>query len=239
MKKLIAISSMLVLSCLVFGQARDGTSSFQRTQKSVQVAMLYLPYAPTVVTQSLRDYLSKTTRKEQHDAKGYLLSTNTELVKNNIRHADLLFEIGTRDNRLPNESVIYLKLNSNYQSAEDENVGNYTFDMEEAKSYLDNLAIAIQPYAEKLQLDLQRHNLVSAEDKSKSLVKEGNMLDQKRIGLNKDMAGNNSSRKDDKISKRQSVNNRKMDANRIAQDKQEKIVNTQTIALAKLENPNH
>ena len=44
--------------------------------------------------------------------------------------------------------------------------------------YLDNLAIAIKPYASKLQLALQEGNLADAQDKNALLIQQEDKLEQ-------------------------------------------------------------
>ena len=57
---------------------------------------------------------------------------------------------------------------------------NFAINMQDAKDYLDNLAIAIRPYASDLQLKLQQKNLSDAQDNNRSLITEGNKLEEER-----------------------------------------------------------
>jgi hypothetical protein len=60
----------------------------------------------------------------------------------------MCFEIGAKDIQHPNESVVYLKLNSFNRDLNDQATNTpIRFDIQQAKDYLDNLAVAIQPYA--------------------------------------------------------------------------------------------
>jgi hypothetical protein len=56
----------------------------------------------------------------------------------------------------------------------------FAINMQDARDYLDNLAIAIKPYASDLQLKLQQKNLSDAQDNNRSLITEGNKLEEER-----------------------------------------------------------
>jgi hypothetical protein len=112
MKKLFVVTGFLFLCGYAIGQAKDGTADLQSTASSQPAASIYLPYSPEVVKKALNNYLSQTSDREQKNAKGYLLSSNTLIVKNNKSDADMHFVIGLKDPTTINESVVYLKLNS-------------------------------------------------------------------------------------------------------------------------------
>jgi hypothetical protein len=217
------------------GQARDGTADLKKSGEAEQAVMIDLPYAPEVVKQALTDYLSKTTKEEQKTATGFLLSRNTLLVKNNFKEADMVFEIGPKDYSHPNETVIYLKLNSDVQNS---NNGGYTvhhFDMNNAKSYLNNLSVAIKPYATDLQIKLQKEDLKNAQEESLSLTTQGTKFEQNRMKIAQDMFSNNTDRKAAKLLKRKISNQQQIDANIAAKVKNDKEIDDQISALALLE----
>ena len=165
MKRLFVATGFLFLCGFVFGQAKDGTAELQKMAASHPAALIYLPYSPEVVQKALANYLSESSdylresgENQDEKVKGYLLSSNTLIVKSNKTGADMHFIIGLKNDSNKYESGIYLKLNS--FSNEDNSWEKPTqFDMQDAKDYLDNLAIAIKPYASDLQLKLQQKNL--------------------------------------------------------------------------------
>ena len=67
--------------------------------------------------------------------------------------------------------------------------------MQDAKDYLDNLAVAIKPYASKLQLELQQKNLTDAQDKNTTLVSEGNKLEEERKKIQLKIGENENNKK--------------------------------------------
>jgi hypothetical protein len=238
MKKLLFVSGILMLSCYAMGQARDGTAELKQSGKAEQAVMIDLPYAPAVVESALTDYLSKTTIKEQKNATGFLLSCNTLLVKNNIKGAEIVFQVGAKDYSRTNESVIYLKLNSNVQSSDNYGSTENHFDMSDAMNYLENLAIAIRPYATDMQLKLQKKDLKNAQEKSLYLTQQGVKLEQNRKQIVKDMSSNNTDKKTADLIRRKTKNTQQIDMNIAAKARNDKEIDGQISALASLEKQN-
>jgi hypothetical protein len=236
MKKLFFVSGILMLSCYAMGQARDGTADLKKSGRSEQAVMIDLPYAPAVVQAALNDYLSKTTNKEQKTATGFLLSHNTLLVKNNIKGADMVFVIGPKGYFHPNETEIYLKLNSNVQSSDDGRSTENHFDISDAKSYLENLSVAIKPYATGLQLKLQKKDLKNLQEKSRSLATQDRKLEENRMKIVRAMSSDNTDRKNARLLKRKISNMQEIDVNMAAKVRNNKEVDDQITALALLEN---
>ncbi len=206
MKRVVVAIGFLFLFGFAIGQAQDGTAELQKTVNRIPAALIYLPYSPEVVKDALENYLTET-----NDAKGYLVSSKTLIVKNNNTKADMRFVIGLKDEKNSNESVIYLKLN---QGSNNEPGGQpaVRFDMQNAKDYLNNLAVAIKPYATEQQLNLQQKNLSAARDKSMSLIAEGDKLEDKRKKL-RGQIGENENRSDKALARKKARNDRLIDEN--------------------------
>jgi len=233
MKRLFSVTGFLFLCGFAIGQAKDGTAELQKMATSQPAALIYLPYAPEVVQKALADYLLKTGDKQQENAKGYLLSSNTFIVKNNKTGADMHLVIGLKnqDSMTLNESVIYLKLNS--FSNDENNTGKaIQFDMQDAKDYLDNLAIAIKPYASDLQLRLQQKNLADAQDKNRSLTTEGNKLEEERKKIQVQIGENENYKKDKGLAERKAKNDKLIDENQTARLNLSNEITKQIAALA-------
>ena len=135
----------------------------------------------------------------------------------------------------PNESAIYLKLNS---ISNDENSTGKAiqFDMGDAKDYLDNLAVAIKPYASDLQLKLQQKNLSDAQDKHTSLISEGNKLEEERKKIQVKIDENKSAKKETRLVERKIKNERLIDENLTARLNLSDDITKQIAALALLTN---
>ena len=235
MKKLFVVTGFLFLCGYAIGQAKDGTAELQSTASSQPAASIYLPYSPEVVKKALNNYLSQTSDREQKNAKGYLLSSNTLIVKNNKSDADMHFVIGLKDPTNINESVVYLKLNSpsNYEQTVQSEI---QFDMQDAKDYLDNLAIAIKPYARELQLELQQKNLADARNKNTSLIQEGDKLEQKRKNIQIKIGENENYKRDKGLARRKAKNDKLINDNLTAQSNLSRDIAKQMAALGLLKN---
>jgi hypothetical protein len=215
-------------------QATDGTAELQKTAIPQPAVLLYLPYSPLVTEKAFHDYLSKITNKEQKEATSYLLSTNTTIAKSNVSNADMHFFIGYRANKNKNESVIYLTLNSLSKNEYSLQSSAYHFNSQEAKEYLNNLAIAIQPYAAILQRKLQEEDLKNAQEENKSLTNKSNKLQAKRKSLNYQISENERESKVAHLAKRKVRNDRKIGENVTALNKSNYSINEQKAALALL-----
>ena len=212
MKRLFVAIGFLFLCGFAIGQAQDGTAEFQKTVITRPAALIYLPYSPGVVRKALDNYLSKAGDREEKNARGYLLSSQTLIVRNNKTNADMHFVIGLKNSINSNESVIYLKLNaaSGYEPGEKTPV---PFAMQDAKDYLDNLAIAIKPYASELQLQLQKKNLLAARDKSLSLIAEGDKLEDKKKMIQSQIGEKEDSIKDKSLARKKAKTDRLISEN--------------------------
>ena len=234
MKNSLFLTSFLFLCAYAFGQARDGTRELQQTTNPEQAAVIYLPYSPQVFRHALTNYLSKTRDKEKGNGEQYLLSSNTLLVKTNVSNADMHFLVGLKDPANKNETVVYLKLKSSFPNENYTEFTDVQFNMQQAKDYLDNLAVAIEPYASKLQLKLQQRTLSDAWGKDKSLVIEGNKLEEKRKKIKDQIDTSANSGKDKGLAKRKIKNDRLIDANLAARENLSNDITKQIVALALL-----
>lgn len=169
---MITVSTVLLLSLAVIGQARDGTPEFQKFRKAETVLAINLPYAPEVVIKAFKAYLLKNSYNEQLRAKNYLLSANTALIKTNPDF-DLIFEVTEKNSTEPDQSIVYFNMNPTPVQRMDYNVSsNPDYNKDEVLSYLNNLAVAIQPYAKDLQMDLQVRSLDKSERSVAKLEKQ-------------------------------------------------------------------
>ncbi len=237
MKRLFSATGFLFLCGFAIGQAKDGTAEFQKMATPQPAALIYLPYSPEVVQKALADYLLKTGDKQQENAKGYLLSYNTFIVKNNKSGADMHFAIGLKnqDTMTINESAIYLKLNS-FSNDENATGEAILFSMQDAKDYLNNLAIAIKPYASDLQLKLQQKNLSDAQDKNRSLITEGYKLEEERKKIQVQIGENENYKKDKGLVERKAKNDKLIDENLTARLNLSNDIAKQIASLALLTN---
>ena len=144
------------------------------------------------------------------------------------------FFIGRGDSQNKNESVIYLKLNSftRYESTMDSKVVN--FDMQEAKDYLNNLAIAIQPYAAELQKKLQQKDLANSQKAYSVLTDEGNKLQIKRKAIDNRISDNRKQKNIDGLTREKNRNDQKIKENLGALTNLNADINKQMAALALL-----
>lgn len=234
MKKILIWVSFLVLSLTVFGQAQESINpQLKNAAAKMVAAKIDLPYSPQVVIEALQNYAGETGRAKERKATGYQLSENTLLVNKNSNGADMHFFVALKNTDNPNETVLYLHLESFTKDNHNNEVA-YHFAMQDAKDYLDNLELAIKHSATHLQVQLQNKNLAQSKAKSLFLVKEAKDLNSQQQSMQFEYAGNNTVKKNERLTRKLDMINRKIDINSIQQANQEDATLKQGIALALL-----
>jgi hypothetical protein len=184
MKKTLLLTPMVLLFAFAFGQPAIGTESRIDPVLQQPHAMIFLPYSPEIVIAAMENYrCEKQSIKERiAHPKNYQSFDETSLIRDNRDYADLIFQIGLKSAGNKNASVLYLMLNS--PAVNDNGSGKgIRFDMEQAMTFLDNLAIAIRTYALDEQIKLQASEFSKANKKQLDLIAYGTKLDSKKEGL--------------------------------------------------------
>ena len=186
MKKIIAFSFVLLVSVVSYGQAHEGFVEYQH--KAQPAAVIELPYSPSVVNAAMNDYLSKKGKSKGDDIKGFTTYRNTQSVQNDSINADLYFKTERKSHKEKEVTVVSLLLTPTDVQT---NKGNLHYlDMEQGKSYLNDLATAIEAYNLELTIKDQNHAVIVAETKYKILTGEAGDLENKRIAIEKKIADN-------------------------------------------------
>lgn len=181
MKRTLLLTPMVLLFAFAFGQPAMGIESRINPVLQQPYAMIFLPYSPEIVIAAMENYKDEKQSSKERVAnpKNYQSFDETSLIRNNREAADLIFQIGLKSSINKNASAVYLMLNSPGVGS-----GHDTrFDMEQAKTFLDNLAIAIRTYALTEQIKLQTYEFSKANKKQQDLIAYGNKLDSKKTGL--------------------------------------------------------
>ena len=187
MKGTLLLLCMLVTAAIVYGQAREGTVEYEKTQQPA--AVIELPYAPHVVEAAMNDYLIKKGRSRANDIKGFRTFRNTQVSLTDSMNADLYFKIerkSRKEKEITNVSLLLYPHNKDFAVAAKETHLN----MEQAKDYLDQLVPAIEAYNLELQIKEQNDMVVKAESKYKKLVDNGDDLSKDKINIEQKIANN-------------------------------------------------
>ena len=186
------MKSILVSLCLLFvigsayGQAQEGAVLFQKKQQSA--AVIELPYPPGVVSAALNDYLSKKGRSKGTDLKGFTTYRNTNPIERDSTNADLYFRVERKSRKDKETAVVSLLLTMPTDGAIATN--QHHLNMDEAKTYLNDIAPAIEAYNLELLIKEQNDQVTAAESKYKNLVNEGADLEKKREEIDKKIHNN-------------------------------------------------
>lgn len=183
MKSIFLLLCMLFIAVLVVGQAKDGMVKFQRIQQPA--AVIELPYAPDIVSAAMNDYLSKKGKLKGNDLKGFTTYRNTQPLQNNdVANADLYFRVQRKDNQEKGTSTVSLLLTAPKEGNTNADNVHY-LNMEQAKTFLNELTPAIEAYNLEQQIKDQNEMVIKAESKFKRLIDDGTDLESKRVSIEK------------------------------------------------------
>lgn len=186
MKQTIPFALIMLVSLTGYGQAYEGAVQYQ--DKLQPAAVIELPYPPSVVDAAMSDYLSKKGKSRGTDMKGFTTYRNTQPLQNDSTNADLYFKTERKSKKEKEVTVVSLLLTSAQAQT---NAGNLHYlNMNDAKSYLNDLATAIDAYNLELTIKDQNDAVIKAEAKYKSLANEGDDLENKRMSIEKKIADN-------------------------------------------------
>ena len=186
MKKVICFLSMSLAAITMFGQAQSGSVVHQKVQHDA--AVIELPYAPDMVNAALNDYLSKKGKSKVDDLKGFTTYRNTQPLASDSVNADLYFKVERKSRKEKESTVVSLLLQSPVGNNATAKV--HHLDMEEAKTYLNELMPAFVAYDLELSIKDQNKSLIDAESKLKGMQQDNEELRNKIKGLEKDLEHN-------------------------------------------------
>jgi hypothetical protein len=188
MKRVLLLSgSILLITGLSFGQAMESTVDYKRVAQPA--AVIDLPYPPSVVEDAMNDYLSKKGKSKANNLKGFTAYRNTQATVNDSANADMYFKVERKSRDQKDVSVVSLLLASPNENPA-ATPGVRRLNMEEAKTYLNELSMAIQNYDLELQIKNQNDAVTKAETNYKNLVDEGNDLEKKRLNIDEKITQN-------------------------------------------------
>lgn len=188
MKKILLVVFIVSISMLSDAQAYEGVVEYQK--KSQPAAVIELPYPPNVVNAAMSDYLSKKGKSKGSDIKGFVTYRNTQPLQNDSSNADLYFKTERKSRKEKEVTVVSLLLIT--PDAQTNTGKLHYLGVDEAKTYLNGLASAIEAYDLELSIKAQNDDLLKAEAKYKNLVNESEDLEKKRIAIDKKIADNKS-----------------------------------------------
>lgn len=186
MKEIIGFAFVMLVCLVSYGQAQEGSVEYQH--KLHPAAVIELPYSPSMVNAAMNDYLSKKGKSKGDDIKGFTTYRNMQAIQNDSSNADLYFKTERKSHKEKEVTVVSLLLSPT--DVQTNNSHLHYMNMEEGKSYLNNLAIAVDAYNLELTIKDQNHAVIIAETKYKILAGEGSDLENKRTAIEKKIADN-------------------------------------------------
>lgn len=186
MKRALLSFCMLLITCLIFGQAQEGTVEYQKSQQPA--AVIELAYTPDIVTAAMNEYLSKKGKSKGTDMKGFTTFRNTQAMVNDSINADLYFKMERKSRQEKEVTVVSLLLTEPIEGSATASMNH--LDMSQAKTYLNDLVPAIEAYSLESEIKNQNESVARSESKYKSLANDGNDLEKRRATIEKNLEDN-------------------------------------------------
>ena len=233
MKKILIPMGFLMLTVTAFSQAEGSVNpQLKSAATKLTAAKIELPYSPQVVTDALDNFIRKhgitgmqTAKYKQSADKGFMMYLR-DLSK-------LHFYVKLKKITDPNVTELYLDLTSTNLETDDENAIQ-VFTLEEATVYLNNLAVAIKPYAQEQQQKLLSTQLLNCKEKTVSLEREAASLQAEVKRFRAIQQGQSYSHKKAHFTGKIEAINKKIEKNKMALDKQNYETAKQEEAMAAL-----
>lgn len=188
MRKILLLISLLFVSIIMVGQAKEGSVKSNKQQQPA--AVIELPYSPDIVSAAMNDYLSKKGRSKGNDIRGFTTYRNTQPLQNDTAaNADLYIKVERKSSQEKGNSIISLLLTAPKDDQVTELDMHY-FNMEQAKGFLNDLVPVIEAYNLEQQIKEQNEIVIKSESKYKNLLDDSTDLDKKRSGIEKKLQEN-------------------------------------------------
>lgn len=188
MKRRLVSFCLLLVSGSIYAQSHEGTVELQNRPQPA--AVIELPYAPDRVSAALEDHLSKKGRSKGSDLKGFTTFRNTQQVQNDSVNADIYIRVERKSKKEKETSVVSLLLTMPGDSTVAANNTISHLNMEQAKTWLNELVPAIDAYNLEMRIKDQNEEVKKAESKFANLANDGADLEKKRTGIEKKILEN-------------------------------------------------
>jgi hypothetical protein len=186
MKRTLLSFCLLLIACIIYGQAQEGTVEYQKSQQPA--AVIELSYAPDIVTAAMNDYLSKKGKSKGNDIKGFTTFRNTQPTVNDNANADLYFKMERKSRQEKQVTIVSLLLTVPKEGPATETV--HHLNMDQAKAYLNDLVPAIEAYNLELEIKNQNEAVAKSESKYKNLGNDGEDLEKRKLSIEKNVQEN-------------------------------------------------
>jgi hypothetical protein len=187
MKKILLSVCLMASVAVAFAQAREGAIEVQK--KMQPAAIIELAYPTDVINAALNDYLSKKGKSKGTDIKGFTTYRNTQQLQGENANADLYFRIVRKSRQEKQISTVYLLLTPPEETSATGQPLHH-LNMDEAKTYLNELVSTIEAYNLELQIKEQNKLVASSEAKQKNLLSDGEDLVKKKAAVEQKIADN-------------------------------------------------
>lgn len=186
-RSLFSIFLLLGISCILFGQAYEGTTKYdKKTQRSVMIDYSFPPEAvENAFIQKMADlgYKPKEEKGLFNSDRGFLVFKSAYLTDISDQAVDYIIKVEKKGRKDDDQSVLYMIMLKG-----DKNIleGMTVENVMKAKSFLNNLAPDVEAANLELQIQGQEEVIAKAEKKLKDLKDDQDNLEKKLRENSKD-----------------------------------------------------
>lgn len=191
MKKLIFTSAFVIISFVLFGQAREGRIEYDKENQLCLVMEYNFP--PEAVENGFINKMDKLGYKGKEEKgmfnkdRGFRVYKDTRITEISSNKMDYIINVEQKSKKEEDEAILYFLINRNGDNAlsklNSEELGK-------AKSFLYNLLPDIEAANLELKINWQEETLSKAEKKLKSLQDDKEDMEKKIQKLQDDLKEN-------------------------------------------------
>lgn len=191
MKQVIFFLLTITMSSLVFSQAYEGSIEYDKTKQRAFVINYH--YSPEAVENAVIQKMEKMGYKGKEEKglfnkdKGFQVFKNVFISEISQNSMDYMFKVEQKSRKEKDESVLYLII---YSGGENAMPKFDVYDIEKAKSFLNNLAPDVEAADLELQIEAQENTVAKAEKKFKNLQSDKEDMEDKIKKLQDDIQKN-------------------------------------------------
>jgi hypothetical protein len=185
-KTLVILWMSILCGTGVFAQAYVGQIEYKKTQ--VPAATVRLPYGTDLVENGLKEYMT-TKGYKKSSADGLTVFRGVPLDATDTGGSDLYFSTATASRKEKDVTLLNLLAVKRNQDLLVRTQGDSDRESK-ARLFLDSLAIFMDVYNTRLQVNSRQESLNKAQKKMNGLMNDSTDLDKKLRGLQSDLTQN-------------------------------------------------
>jgi len=187
----LTLAALLLFAITSFAQSYEGTVEYNK--KKQRAILIDFPYPPEATENAIRQKMEKLGYKARDEKglfnkdKGFFVYKNAFITDISANSMDYIVKVERKSRKASDESILYIIVSKN-----DANMVEKfdAYDMERAKSFLNNLTSEVEAANLELQIIAQEEVVAKAEKKFKGLKDDKEDMENRIKKLQDDIKKN-------------------------------------------------